>query len=362
MKNFTKKFCVICFCISLTQIGAVQSQVTESFRSNLYVINPDNSLALADGNLAQYNNSFSAAVDNQDIVKLTNLNETFGLLRDNILLAIERRPIIGVTDTLFFSLTKTTPHSYQFQFTATALNHPGLSGILEDSYTGINTPVNLNGTTAVNFSVTADVTSQNPTRFMVVFVPSTPTGITPVHFSSVTAEQKGKNAEVSWNVDDQLNIKEYAVERSTDGSNFVQVATVNATGSENSSSQYAWLDATATSGNYFYRIKSIGVGGELLYSQVVNVTVGTASQSLTIYPNPVMDGIINLRFNNMPEGIYNVQVTTLSGQQVAKEVVNNSGENSSQNITLGKNINKGVYQLEIIGPDNSKTFLKVLNY
>jgi hypothetical protein len=361
MKTFTKNLSLLCL-ITLIASGWAKGNnipASESFRTNLYVINSDNSLALADGTLAQYNNIYSAAVDFNDVIKLGNINETLSLLRDSVMLAIERRPIIGVTDTLFFNLRKTTQRAYQFQFTATALNHPGLSGMFKDSYTGINTPVNLNGTTSVNFSVDANPASQNPNRFMVVFGPAS---VTPVHFTSVTAVEEGQGAEVSWNVENELNIKEYEVERSTDGIDFKDLATLNADGQDNSSSKYSWEDASGITGNLFYRIKSVGTAGELIYSQIVNVEAGTVNRSLTVYPNPIYNGIVGLQFNNMPLGIYTIEITNLSGQQVAKEVVNNSGEGATQSILLNKNINKGIYQLEAIGPDNNKTFFKILNY
>ena len=118
---------------------------------------------------------------------------------------------------MFLNLTKTTQRNYQFQLTATSLNHPGLVGQLQDKYTGINTTLDLNGTTSVNFTIDANVASQDPNRFMVVFGPLS---VAPVTFSSVKASQQNNNISVQWNVANEINIKEYDVQRSEDGNNF----------------------------------------------------------------------------------------------------------------------------------------------
>src|SRR5438128_1048236 len=80
--------------------------INESISSSLYLLNANGSTVLADGNLVEFDNSFNAGVDFYDAMKFTNINENFGLLRDGVILAIERRPIIGQQDTLFFKLTK----------------------------------------------------------------------------------------------------------------------------------------------------------------------------------------------------------------------------------------------------------------
>jgi hypothetical protein len=361
MKNFTRVLFLMLSLAPITKLCAKgsHSPVTESLRTNLYLLSDDNTTVLADGNLVQYNNAFSAGVDYMDVVKLNNINETFGIMRNGVLLAVERRPIIGIADTVFFNLTNTTARNYQFQFIATELNHPGLNGTLVDSYTGIQTPINLNGTTSVNFAVDNSTASQNPARFMVVFGSSS---ITPVHFTSVTALQQGHNTGVSWNVQNELNIKQYQVEKSTDGINFTRVATIKSTGGNKLSSKYDWEDAATVTGTYFYRICGVDIDGALTYSQVVKIKMGMANQSVTIFPNPVHDGTVGLEFSNMPQGNYVIRIISAGGQQIIKTSFNNTTGNVSQNISFNKSINKGVYQLEVIAPDNSTKVLKMLYY
>jgi len=328
-----------------------------TLHADLYLLNPDSSVKVADGAVAQYNNSYCACVDYMDAPKFTNLNENFALLRDGHLLSIERRPIINVRDTLFFNLTQTTIRSYQFQFTTTTLSQSGLLGFLKDSYTGDSTLVDLDGFTIYNFSVTNDVASQNPSRFMMVFEPAPQGGIVPVTYSSIKAWQQDNDIALEWKVENQLNIKSYTIERSIDGLAFNSIATLSANNS--SSDVYDWVDVNAISGQSFYRVRSAGTNGTIQYSQVVKVSNGAAGAHISVYPNPVKDGIIGLQITNMPKGTYQLRMLNSFGQSVATQLINHSGGSVTQTISLNKSLPKGLYELEIIQPSSSRLTYKI---
>jgi hypothetical protein len=319
----------------------------EALTSNLYLL--DDSIAtLADGNLAQYNSSFSAQVDRLDIPKLTNFNETFGLIREGVLLAIERRPIITNTDTLFYNLTRTTQRAYQLQLTASALNHPGLQGFFKDSYVGDSVALDLNGSNAINFNVDENPASQNPARFMVVFETLLEGGPLPVTFTSVKAAKRNNTIPVSWTVQNEVNIKSYVVQKSNDDKSFTDVATVTASGL----TEYNWTDINEAMGNNYYRIHSVATDGAIQYSSVAKVNVAAENPVVTIYPNPATNGMIALQFTNMPEGIYTVKVLTTVGQVIAIKTINHTGGNASEVVALN-DVAKGMYELEIVKPDDS---------
>jgi hypothetical protein len=308
--------------------------------------------------VAQYGSGYCACVDYMDAPKMTNLNENFALLRNGHLLSIERRPIINIQDTLFFNLTKTTIRSYQFQFTTTAITQPGLFGFLKDSYTGDSTFIDLDGFTTYNFSVTNDAASQNPSRFMIVFEPLAPEagGIVPVTYTSIKAWQQNSDIDLQWDVENQLNIKNYTIERSSDGNTFTSIATVNAS----SSNVYDWVDANAITGQSFYRVRSTGTNGLVQLSQVVKVNNGASNAAhISVYPNPVKDGVIGLQITNMPRGTYQLRMLNSFGQSVATQLINHSGGSASQTISLNKSLPKGLYELEIIQPGNSRLTYKI---
>jgi hypothetical protein len=317
---------------------------TESFSSSLYLLD-DSAITLADGNIVQYRSGLNADIDYLDALKLNNTNETFSLVRDSVKLAIERRPIIANNDTLFFNLAQTTKRNYQFQFTATALNHPGLMGFLKDSYTGDSTMLNLNSNTAVNFSIDANTASQAGNRFMIVFERPAGAAPLPVTFIGIKATQQSNNAiAITWNVQNEINIQSYEVEKSTDGKTYYAIGSVTAIGL----SQYNLEDDNAATGVNYYRVHSTGSDGSIQYSQIVQVITGAGDASIAIYPNPVQDAQIGVQFTNMPAGIYIAKLLTTLGQVITTKTINHAGGSATQTIPFNKTLAKGIYQLEII--------------
>ncbi|MEO6719009.1 MAG: hypothetical protein ABIN67_01545 [Ferruginibacter sp.] len=328
-----------------------------SFVATLYLANTDGTTILADALLAEFDNNYSAAVNLQDAAKFANTNETLGLLRNGTLLAIERRPVIAANDTLFFKLTKTTARNYQFAINMTNMAAPGLMAMLEDKYTGVSTPLNMNGSTMIDFNINGNAASSNADRFRVVFSMA---NTLPVTYTSVTAKQKGKSIEVNWKVEEQLNIQNYEVEKSVDGSSFVKVNTRAATNA--TSSSYNWTDMNAITGDNYYRIRNIDRDGSFAYSKIVKVNIGKTQAGISVYPNPVTGGVMNVQLTGLPAGVYTARLISSLGQVVMVKEITHAGSDNSQSIHLPKEIAKGTYRLEIVHPDKiTTTTISIMN-
>src|SRR5690606_34593965 len=74
--------------------------------------------------------------------------------------------------------------------------------------------------------------------------------ILPVKVSSFTARLINNRTQLKWNVGTEDNVNRYEVERSQDGVDFMEVATVNASGS----SSYMAVDANPQTGINCYRL------------------------------------------------------------------------------------------------------------
>jgi len=326
--------------------------------TTLNLLNADNSTTLADGVIAEFDNLYDATIDLDDALKFTNSNENLSIVKGNITLVAERRPALGFNDTVYFRLTTTTQRAYQFVFDATGLEQPGMLGFLEDSYLATSTLVNLSGTTIVNFSINAATASAAANRFRIVFKPSM--SVLPVTISSVKAFEKGSNVMVEWKVENELNMVKYEVEKSTDGAVFININTINLTGANNAYNTYSSLDVKPVQGNNFYRIKCYDKTGAITYSAIVKVAMGKSESSFRIYPNPVTGNVINLLMNNQPAGLYQVKLTNTIGQLVFVKSIQNNGGNSTEALNTGSKLAVGVYQMEIIGKDNSQNTQKVI--
>ena len=327
-----------------------------SLRISLYLPNTGSPALFGDGTMAEFAEQLSAGVDQQDAIKFNNINETVALIRNTRALAIERRPLITANDTLFLRLTKTTARKYRLDFIPTGLD-PSLTAFLEDSYTATSTPLNMVGNTSYSFIINGDAASAKPDRFRIVFKTAGPL---PVTFKTIKAYQQASNIAVEWEVGNELNIAKYEIEKSTDGINFVKVNTTSAMGANRTSTTYSWIDINPVTGNNFYRIRSIDQNGAFEFTRVVIVKTGKGTPAISVYPNPVTDGVIGVEFKNMQQGKYDLRLINSLGQVITIKRITHVAGTSMETMTPEGKMTTGTYQLEITAPDNNVSTIGVI--
>jgi len=322
-------------------------------RTNLYEV-AGTAISLADANLVVFNSLYSDSFNSNDALKLSNGGENFGLQLEGKILEIEARQPVSTTDTIFFDMWNMKQMQYQLQFAPTNLNIPGLTAYLLDSYQGTTTPIDLTNGSTASFTIDANAASSANNRFQIVFNNSNPV---PVTFTSIQANQQNTSVNVDWQVAGESGIKQYVVERSTDGVNFTQVGTVPASGILS----YSWTDASPVTGNDFYRVVSVGVSGDVKYSSTVKVLMGSSLQpGIAIYPNPVTGGRIGLQLTNLPAGNYGVRLLSIIGQELYRNTVNHPGGTSQQTLNAPTGLAQGIYKLEVLTPDNNTYTQKLI--
>jgi hypothetical protein len=154
----------LAFVCALIFVSAV-SFSQENMRANLYAVPATGSAILMDGNFTNYDNIYSNAVDWDDAWKMTNPGENFGIYRENVNLVVERRQEIGLTDTTFFKMWNMQQRSYQLQIITSNMSDPQLRASVIDSYLNTTIAVELNDTTFIPFTVTADAGSSSSVAF-----------------------------------------------------------------------------------------------------------------------------------------------------------------------------------------------------
>lgn len=326
--------------------------------TELASVNPGNVEAVVDGIRVWYNPAFSAEVNSDDIVKMSNFGENLSSYRTGKRLIIELRPTIGTKDTIFLRTSNLGLKDYRFKINTFDFVQSNLSAFLEDAWLNTSTPINLNGSVnTVNFSVTADAASANPDRFRIVFASAGPL---PVTITSLKAAQQGGNIAVEWKASNQLNMKQYEVEKSTDGINFSKVNTQQTIGVNGSDATYTWLDQNPATGNNFYRIRSVGANGDEKLTQVVVVRIGKGSPAIMVYPSPVVNRTMNLLMTDTEKGIYLLRLVNTAGQLVFSKTINHPGGSATQSIVLDKYVATGNYRLEIRKPGQAAETRSIL--
>jgi hypothetical protein len=92
--------------------------------------------------------------------------------------------------------------------------------------------------------------------------------VLPVQSVSFTAVRVGKTVQLGWSVQNE-SVSSYVVERSSDGTNFLPIAVVNAAKQKT----YRVVDASPFVGNNYYRLKMIDANGTFKYSEIRLVVI-----------------------------------------------------------------------------------------
>jgi hypothetical protein len=114
-------------------------------------------------------------------------------------------------------------------------------------------------------------------------------GVLPVTFIALNAvTDAAGNILVQWQTADELNVHDYEVERSTDGTNFTTLGTIAA----DNAGKYSYTDnAAPLSDKLFYRIKATDVSGGIDVTPIVTVSRSQSQSTINITPNPFKDNV-----------------------------------------------------------------------
>ncbi|MDQ2862494.1 MAG: hypothetical protein M3R50_02380, partial [Bacteroidota bacterium] len=338
---------------SAAQISGATKGTMAELRANLYGINPDNSSYMADGVLVNYDDSYSNAVDDFDATKSLNAGENLSVKRDGGLLVIERRHSLVANDTIFLNLANVKAQPYRFAFTMAKLLQPGLTASLDDKYLKTSTPLAADSVSYADFTVENIPGSSAPDRFSVVFKTA---GILPVTFTNVNAYLKNKFIDIAWNVANEMNVKQYEVEKIKQGK-FYTIAVVLSDSNRSNNKLYAYTDDHVVTGANTYRIKSVNADGKELYSEVklVNIDDAITNDFINAY---ISSGNIHITLHNMPAGNYGISLTDNSGQVLIKKKLQH-GTSSDEIVAIPKSMSHGIYTITIVTPVNEVKSVKI---
>lgn len=309
---------------------------------------------LADGNALAFDPSYSNTFEDNDAIKLSNFGENFGILSQGQWLAVEARKPVLRTDTIYYQLNNLRSNtSYKIRFAPENLHVSGLQALLVDKFTRQLTPISLSDESDIIFEITSDPASRAPDRFYIIFQMMRPL---PVTILQVDATRKPDQVVVAWTVEQELNIREYQVERSADGASFASIGSVRATGN----SGYTLPDRAQMEGESFYRIRAVSEDGSVQYSRVVRVAgIGQVSD-MVVFPNPARADQVSLWMTKKQAGMYNIKIINAKGQQVSNQMINFTGGTGKVKLKMDALLAAGLYRIDVTGPGAEKTVLSLV--
>ncbi|MEO7046642.1 MAG: T9SS type A sorting domain-containing protein [Ferruginibacter sp.] len=170
-------------------------------------------------------------------------------------------------------------------------------------------------------------------------------GPLPVTLVSFTGQLSGSKVNLAWKTATEFNIKEFVVERSSDGITFSQLNTQSAQFNNGSGGDYTTFDNYPYSNYNFYRLKTVDKDGTVSYSATIKIKTAGKSNAITqLYPNPVSD-VLHIQMQANSRLQVSFIIFDVAGKQVATQ--QNSLASGLNDLQINCNgLAKGTYILQ----------------
>lgn len=172
--------------------------------------------------------------------------------------------------------------------------------------------------------------------------------ILPVVWNNFTGVVTNSDILLNWSTAQEQNTKDYTVLHSTNRQQWNILSSLAAAGNSNSISHYQFLHTAPPKGINYYKIEQKDIDNRTSISKIISVTIGGKERQLSIFPNPVTNGIINISLSQTNLlVIYN-----MLGAEVLKKTLHAG----THQLDVSK-FQKGVYQLRA-GIENQKIIIQ----
>lgn len=253
----------------------------------------------------------------------------------------------GATYTLSFYYRNTAGHTFSVSMeknngSATLFNQSINSEATEwtlfsHTFQMNTTTLNADGRLKFNFGANAGTTQIDN---VVLYSPST----LPVSLISYQAVAIGTEAHLIWKTASETNNKSFTISRSSDGTNYKEIAMVEAS----ASGQYSFVDRKMTPGHYFYRLAQFDNDGTSKILGIRKVTFeGSQDITLSVFPNPAK-GAIQLQTTGLQDGTYSLKLLNTQGIIANAQAINL--QSNKGRVNLPTSLKPGIYYLSIITP------------
>ena len=156
-------------------------------------------------------------------------------------------------------------------------------------------------------------------------------GTLPVQFTRFETKCTNTGTLISWATAQEFNSSSFEIERSTNGSNWINVGSIGAAG--NSASEKAYQQVDLNGGNAFYRIKQVDKDGGFVYTAIERANCAVKNITTLIYPVPATD-VLNIVIKSDHAVRTQLQVFDIHGKLVKTQDANVQKGNNNFRINL----------------------------
>ncbi|MFZ4591637.1 MAG: T9SS type A sorting domain-containing protein [Ignavibacteria bacterium] len=184
-------------------------------------------------------------------------------------------------------------------------------------------------------------------------------GVNPVTLQSFTTNIFGKNINLNWVTESEINNAGFDIERKTLDGNWSKVGYVQGNGTRNTPTNYSYTDRNLNTGKYQYRLKQIDNNGNFEYHNLsgsVEVGVPKNYELSQNYPNP-FNPTTKIDFSLPFDSKVNLIIYDLTGREV-KTLVNEARQAGYHTVEMNASmLSSGTYFFRIIANANGKDFI-----
>jgi len=163
----------------------------------------------------------------------------------------------------------------------------------------------------------------------------------PVTFQSFYINRQGSNIQLSWSTSQEENNNFYAIEKSSDGRSWKQVAMVMGAGTSTLVNKYGYTDKNINDAVVYYRIRQVDMNGSAFYS-AIRFLKNADLQLTNIYASS--NKTITIDFNSDVKDNVSIQLINMSGQVVVRKEFNQA---SYRLIVDAMSAGSGVYAVRV---------------
>ncbi|MDR3717105.1 MAG: FG-GAP-like repeat-containing protein [Puia sp.] len=173
----------------------------------------------------------------------------------------------------------------------------------------------------------------------------TSTGVVlPLTWLSFTASVVGgQDVLLNWKTENEMNTRSFIVQHSTNATDYTDIGTVTAQGTQVGATSYSFTHAHPAAGTHYYRLKQVDIDANFTYSKIVTAIIDPNAPAFSVYPNPSTDHLTVVYTN----GSLNMDVlrfVNVSGIVVKEVTIYTNAGNTNVPLT---GLSKGVYFIQL---------------
>ncbi|WP_430897898.1 MULTISPECIES: T9SS type A sorting domain-containing protein [unclassified Paraflavitalea] len=146
-----------------------------------------------------------------------------------------------------------------------------------------------------------------------------PLSVLPIIWKSFTVTTNNNTASLNWVIDAQSNEKEFYVQSSTDGTNWVEMGKVVAKAKTGNDLTYNFTTGSIVNGNNYFRVRQVDMDNNVSYSEIKVVNV-TKAAKINFWPNPAQE-FINLQHTKQITTATKAQIFDQAGRLVKEATI-----------------------------------------